>query len=1152
MTNDKKHIKKTARRIVLWGLFAAILLLAPTPASAQSARVSINIKSGKLTTLFDQIQKKSGYKVFYSDNVVDANRIINITVSNTAVSELLGKILPQLGLSYKFIDNTIVLSRIATDNNPNGQMAVAKPVRRVTGVVRDDRGDAVIGATVMASKDPRRGTATGVDGSFAFNVAIEESALVISMIGMETQRVNIVNDKANVKLKSASIEGEALVVTGFVPKVKNSFTGTATQVSGEKLLSISPTNTLDALKVFDPSFSIPDINGVFGSDPNRIPDRIEIRGANSMPEIDITEGTLKTYTSLPVFIMDGFQVSVDDVYNLDINRVESVTILKDAAASSIYGSRAANGVVVIATKMPKQGSIQIAYTFNGNVSAPDLSSYNLMNSRELVQYYKKMDMFPIAENGNPDLANMLKIMEMEANNGVDTYWLSQPLRTAFSHDHSIILEGGAKVGGSSKNRSVRYSVNLNAKLKDGVMKGSFRNSYGGGTKLIYDTRNLQFTSDIQVNFIKAEDSPYGNFGDYTRLLPIFRIQDANGNFYPTLTLNNAPMYGNFPWTDEADTRLGRQINPLYEATKLNSFSGNDATTASYRMGANWEIIPDLRAQASFMVDYTETNTQKYVSPVTSSVINDKDNSGNTIDHIYRRGSYNASNSSAVNYYGKVHISYLKSLGKNTVQAVAGGELRESNRDSYGFSNTGFLNDMLNFPSAAAQYPLSGGPTGNGDIVRTAGFFSTLNYSYDNRYMVDGSFRLDASSNFASKQRVSSFWAVGARWNINNEKFMDKKVFSQLALKANIGTTGNSNFALSQILSMYKYLGMYEGITGAELLSLANPNLKWQTSLQRNIGIELGILKNVVNMEFNYYYNTTKDNITQVSILPSTGFSTYMANQGDVLNRGFEFNLSVTPYRDSNWQVNLFVNGRHNRNKLVKISESLKKYNEDVMNKQSASTGTKIKTVFLFEEGKSLSTIYAVPSLGIDPATGQEIFVKKSGERTFVWDAADQIRVGDTEPTLSGYFGINLNYRRWSLNSSLEYSFGGDLYNQTLIDRIENPSMSTSVNPMAYNMDRRALYERWSKPGDIARYRGVKGTSTVYASSRFVQKNNFVRMNSLKVMYTLTKPDAKILGLSMVRLSVSTNDLFYLSTINIERGLSYPFAREFYLSLQANF
>lgn len=1157
MNNITKHIApapRSARPFRLLRMCLLLALLACIPAGAlraQEAKVTFQLREKPLSTLLAEIQKQTGYKIFYSDNNVDVSRKVNVSARQVPVNKVLESILPKLGLTYQFINNTIVLSQNPKAAAAQGTSVMAKavPVRTVSGVVRDEAGKPMVGVSIISMKDKQRGTSTAADGTFSFRVPADETQVTFSMIGMKTQTLPVGSGTLDVTMKSDVIESEALVITGFVPKAKNSFTGTATQVKGADLVKVNPTNVLQALQVYDPSFVISDITGEFGSNPNHIPDRIEIRGANSMP--DISENTLQTYTSLPIFILDGFQVEVEKVYNLDINRVENVTILKDAAASSIYGSRAANGVVVITTKMPQKGSIQISYTLNTSIETPDLSSYNLMNSKELVQYYEKMDIFSGGSGSvDPERRNLLAMLKMEAANGVDTYWLAQPLRTAFKHSHSLVLEGGTDVGRQGKDRTLRYQINLNGNFSDGVMIGSLRNNYGGGAKLIYDTHKLQLTSDLQVGFTDTKDSPYGDFSTYTQLLPVFRIKDSHGDYFPSLSANNIPLYENYPWTGIGSNVLGTQINPLYEANNLNNFSRGNNLSLTYQLGANWEIVRDLRLRGEFSYNRQEKVSERYVSPFSSAITDGLDN--NSIEQLYRRGSYDKNNATSTSYYGKASLSYQKSFARHTVQAVLGGEIKEDNAESDSYSVTGFLNDSQTYPSDGAQYPLSGRPTGSSSIVRMAGAFATVNYSFDNRYMVDGSYRVDGSSNFASKQRISSFWAVGVRWNVMNEKFMNRKVFDNFALKANIGTTGNSNFALSQILNMYKYLTMYDGITGAELMSLANPDLKWQTTLKRNIGLELGFLRNRINLEFNYYSNTTDNNITRVNILPSTGFSSYTANQGDVSNKGFDFNLSVTPVRTKNWQFNVFVNGQHNRNKLTNLSEALKDYNKQIMEEQTTTDKTKIENVFLFEEGKSLTAIYAVRSAGIDPGTGQEIFITKDGKRTFTWNSADQVVVGDTEPDLRGYFGVNLSYKRWSLNTSFEYSFGGEMYNQTLVDRIENTSMNNSVNRVAYNMDRRALYDRWSEPGQSAKYRGINVSGKTYASSRFVQKNNYLRMNSIRIMYNLNSPDKRLLGMSMLRIALSANDLFYASTIRQERGLSYPYARTFTLSLQANF
>lgn len=437
---------------------------------------------------------------------------------------------------------------------------------------------------------------------------------------------------------------------------------------------------------------------------------------------------------------------------------------------------------------------------------------------------------------DPERRNLLAMLKMEAANGVDTYWLAQPLRTAFKHSHSLVLEGGTDVGRQGKDRTLRYQINLNGNFSDGVMIGSLRNNYGGGAKLIYDTHKLQLTSDLQVGFTDTKDSPYGDFSTYTQLLPVFRIKDSHGDYFPSLSANNIPLYENYPWTGIGSNVLGTQINPLYEANNLNNFSRGNNLSLTYQLGANWEIVRDLRLRGEFSYNRQEKVSERYVSPFSSAITDGLDN--NSIEQLYRRGSYDKNNATSTSYYGKASLSYQKSFARHTVQAVLGGEIKEDNAESDSYSVTGIPQRLADLSFRRRAVSAFGTSHRFEQHRPHAGAFATVNYSFDNRYMVDGSYRVDGSSNFASKQRISSFWAVGVRWNVMNEKFMNRKVFDNFALKANIGTTGNSNFALSQILNMYKYLTMYDGITGAELMSLANPDLKWQTTLKRNIGLEL--------------------------------------------------------------------------------------------------------------------------------------------------------------------------------------------------------------------------------------------------------------------------------------------------------------------------
>lgn len=377
------------------------------------------------------------------------------------------------------------------------------------------------------------------------------------------------------------------VVTGYYSKTKNSFTGTAVQVSGKELMKVNSTNLLEGLKVFDPSFQVVDTRGIYGSDPNHIPDQIEIRGQNTMP--DISQSNLQTVTTLPVFIIDGFEVNVQKVYDLDINRVKSITILKDAAAAAIYGSRAANGVVVIETITPMAGKLQISYTMNGKFEIPDLSSYNLMNAAEVLEFQKKAGVFDAYRDGEDAglNANSYNVARRAVLSGVDTYWLSKPLQMGFQHKHSLITEASPKTSlpGGTK---VRFAANLSYSNLNGAMKGSGRDTYEAGTKIIISNRRIRVTNDLQFSMVDSKESPYGSFSSYTSALPYYQEKDAEGNYYRMLSLRNMAPDG------IALGVLASMQSPVYEARYLNSYSTSRGMDVTNNFGINWTITDDVR------------------------------------------------------------------------------------------------------------------------------------------------------------------------------------------------------------------------------------------------------------------------------------------------------------------------------------------------------------------------------------------------------------------------------------------------------------------------------------------------------------------------------------------------------------------------------
>ena len=369
--------------------------------------------------------------------------------------------------------------------------------------------------------------------------------------------------------------------------------------------------------------------------------------------------------------------------------------------------------------------------------------------------------------------------------------------------------------------------------------------------------------------------------------------------------------------------------------------------------------------------------------------------------------------------------------------------------------------------------------------------------------------------------------------------------SNLTFVGSYGITGSQNYSPYQAMEMYSFSDLMfpypaSDVIGAQLKGVANPDLGWSKTKNRNVRMEIGFWDNRLGFSFNYYNNLTDQLLLSYTLAPSVGFSTMVTNAGSVLNKGYDFHVNITPIRDYKRQIswNLSFNGAHNRNKIKKISNVVKKMNEENLK----STGAPQP---IYEEGKSTTQLFTVPSLGLDPESGEEIFLKKTGEKTFVWSAADKVACGDTEPKFSGAFGTNADYKGFNLNLSFLYQFGGQIYNQTLVDRVEDADI-------VYNVDRRLLEERWQQPGDRTFYKDIKSKTRTELTSRMVQDENILQLKSLSFSYTFPRELTRKWHMERLKVMFLMEDVFRLSNVKRERGLDYPFARAFNFGVQVQF
>jgi len=1107
-------------------LFFAMVLTfsAIANVNAQQERVTLRLRNVSVKTLFQEIQKQTDLNFVFNTEQAGALKPISIDVRSETVDNVLRQVLSDSDLTYEF-DGNLIIVRPASQL----QAQVSQQVEEIklTGKVVDENNELLPGVAVMI-KGTTLGTATDADGKFELTLPSgKDIVLVFSFVGMETQEVAYLGQKElNVTMRSSVTEMDEVVVNGIFERKAESFTGSATVINREKLLSGGNRNLLQNLRNIDPSFKIVE-NLEFGSDPNRMPE-IQMRGEQSIPDI---EGTYSGNPNQPLFILDGFEADMETVFDLDMNRVQTVVLLKDAAAKAIYGSRAANGVVVIETVRPLPGTMRITYKGDLNITVPDLTGYNLCDINEKYEIESQHDIWKDYIGVTPEYLihreNHLNEIKEAIEKGVDTYWLSKPLHVGVGHKHSLYLEGG--------DERIRYSMNLMYNNISGAMKGSDRNTFTGGFTLSYQYKDLLFRNQFSVTLNRADDSPYGSFSSYTKLNPYWTPYDENGELKKVL--------GTIGGGGIVEQQVG---NPLYDAT-LNTKNFSKYTELTNNFYIEWNVLKNLKVTGRLGLTKRQAAREDFYPASHTRFLEYED------EDYFKRGSYYKNNEESHSISSDINLNYSFLKGAHQLFFNAGWSIREDESESVAFTAVGFPNDKMDFIGFANQFEDDSRPDGSESISREIGVLSAINYSYDDRYLADFSYRANGSSMFGADNKWGHFWSAGIGWNLHHERFLENaKWLNQFKLRASTGYTGSQNFNPYQALATFSYYEdqIYDDWLGSYLLGLPNDRLKWQKTQDWNAGFDM-VLFNKLTLRFDYYVTNTKDQLLDITIPPSMGFTSYRENLGSTQNKGVELKLDARLFADADrdFYFNVFFSIAENKNKIKKISNVLQSFNdaqdESLSNEDLPEGESTWKPVTRYEEGQSLTAIWAVRSLGIDPASGQEMWLTKDGEITTTWSAEDQVVCGDETPKCTGTFGFNFDYKGIFMNTSFYYKMGGQVYNQTLIDRVENANID-------YNVDRRIYDAVWTQPDDRVAFR-FQPFNPVRPSSRFVQDLNELQMSSLSVGYDFKNCDFIYKwGLENLKASFYMDDVFRLSTVKIERGLEYPFARTFSISLQATF
>jgi TonB-linked SusC/RagA family outer membrane protein len=1035
-------------------------------------------------------------------------------------------------------------------NGTHSVFAQDKIIPLVKGTVKNEDDERLSGATVSV-QGTNNYIVTKKDGTFELRNVPEEAMLRFSYVGHNSISIKLRPGQTELTVRlaaSANVMAEVVVNTGLYKRPVGNFTGATKAYTGDDLKTVNPTNVLKALAALEPSIRI-EQNNVVGSDPNQLPN-IQIRGQNNLPVSTQGGGTtastpvsngdiMSSYLAnpnQPLIILDGFQTTLQTIYDMDINRIATITILKDAAATTAYGSKAANGVIVVETKQPTAGRAQVTYAINVNVDAPDLTTYNLMDAKSLLEAQRLAGVYSDPNNHFNDLSlkQWYDYRLQQVQSGVNTYWLSQPVRTGVGTSHSLNISGGA--------RSMRYSLSLNYSNGVGVMKGSGRDRLGLNYTFSYNSKNIRFSNSTTLNYSKGNASPWGSFRDYANQLPFFKPTDSLGNVAKVLEPSNTSLgiangSPGAPFTNAA-------YNAQLKMKDYSTFYGFTNNT-----NFDWTINNNLRLRTALGFSSNLPGAEQFY-PADHTIFVTALVSG-----FSDLGSYARTRGNNKVVDGKVSLDYNKKFGAHTLLAAIGVQVQSTNSSSTTIRASGLPNDYLDQLGMANGFGTILKPNSTKNNTHTISSFANVSYNYLQRYTVEVTANASGSSQFGTNNRFAPFWAGGFGWNIDKEKFFNKNaLIQQLRVRATTGITGNQNFAafLGQPVFLYNVQNDYRVQLGASLQSYANPDLKWQQTVKNNLGIAAGLFNGKLNVSVDLFRETTDNLILPLDVAPSTGFVSYQDNLGSTKNTGYE--VSVSAPIISNRQKNIFwsvsFNTGHYENIVTRLSPAI-----EVLNKANDSTGSKQKTPLArYQVGQSLSRIWAVKSLGIDPATGKEVFVKQDGTKTFIWDPNDKVVCGDATATLKGMFASNFNYKGFTFNITMSYQYGGQMYNQTLVDKIENINLTKS------NADKRVLTDRWKQPGDHASFKSLvaDGSSSTllatYATSRFVQNDNYLEASSITVGYSFPSNLAWVrkMRLSTPKFFITQNNLFRFATIETERGTGYPFARTFSFGLSTTF
>lgn len=1045
----------------------------------------------------------------------------------------------------------------------------------VKGTVKDKTGETVIGASVVEKGNTTNGTITDIDGNYSLNVP-SNATLVFSFVGMKSYEIAVKGQTTiNVTMEDDSQALEEVVVIGYGSVKRKDLTGSVATVNSDVLAAVPVANATEALQGKMAGVQITTTEGSPDADMT-----IRVRGGGSI-----------TQSNEPLFIVDGFPVeSISDIPASDI---EDITVLKDASSTAIYGSRGANGVILVTTKSGKEGKINVSY--NAYYSWKKVAKkLDVLNARDYTEWQY-------------ELANLTnKVEDYEEHFGsyqdIDLYdnvatndWQDLTFgRTGHTFNHSLNINGGGE--------KMKYAFSY-ARMDDkAIMEMS---------DFVRDNLSLKLNSklskrisvDIQARWSKTKVNGAG-------------ANETSGVYNTDKRLRYAIQYTPYPVagiTDAGDDDGTNSsfYNPL---TALRDNDQRKTRTQLNMSGAfTWEIIDNLKFKAEFGYDTYKQDTKKYMGASTYYVQNvpSSSNQGKPAITLINQYRTKYRNTNTLNY------DFKKLFDKNSLHhlnALVGQEyIIEKNEELtntvHGFPSSFTASDCWNLTTQGTPYEITDFYDPD-DILLS--YFGRVNYDFDSKYIVSATFRADGSSKFAEENRWGFFPSAAVAWRISAEPFMRRTNhwLDDLKLRFSYGTAGNNNIPSGLLTQEYvaNATTWINGYTSywAPSKTMANPDLKWETTITRNLGLDFTILGGKINGTIEAYLNNTKDLLIQYPV-SGTGYDYQYRNMGETRNKGFEVSLNYYAINKKNFSLSVGANISFNKNEVVSLGDL-----QSIDNISTAWASTEIDQDFVIRTGEPIGQIWGYKSAGryevsdFDIAASQAAgkWVLKEGvvdcsgilgtsvqpgsmklmetkaEKTGTITTADRQVIGDTNPLAIGGFNLNARIYNFDFSANFNYSIGNDVYNANAIEytqtskyQYRNLISTMQAGSRWTNIDAMGNYLNWNNADELA---ALNANTTMWSpytgkyilTDYYVEDASFLRLSTLTLGYTLPQAWLKKIGISNLRFYATAYNVFCLTNYsgfdpevstmrktNLTPGVdysAYPKSRQFVIGLNLNF